>query len=187
MRPHFAAVAVLCLVSSAHAQKGTPEFPIAELNDCIPKLARAVQLIGMNQVEQSIEQLDLDVNPAFRSPAALEKFRGQWMKLFVPIGRLRMDFETYDIVGYRRVSSQAYFLYGIANGANGPVVFDFRAFRFQGKWHTHGFSFRASGWDRDPKIPDDATILSQPVIYPLGRQPVAKLDTKKTSTKIAGR
>lgn len=153
-----------------------PVFPVPELQSYIPELAKAVELIGQNRVEDSFNALKTELNPAFRSQANHEKFRDSWMKLFLQIGRMRLDFESYDIVGYYRVSSQSYFLHGTANGANGPVMFDFRVFRYKGRWHVHGFSFNASGWNRKPEMHKDATRLAVPVVYPLGTRPVAFKD-----------
>lgn len=157
-------------------QNAAPAFPIPELQEYVPELARAVELIGNNRVEDSFNSLKTELNPAFRNAGAQDKFRESWMKLFLQIGRLRLEFDSYDIVGYYRVSSQSYFLYGIANGANGPVMFDFRVFRYRGRWHVHGFSFNMSGWERKPVMHEDAVKLAVPVTYPLGVRPIAKVD-----------
>lgn len=157
-------------------QTAGPPFPIPELQAYVPKLARAVELIGNNQVEDSFNSLKTNLNPAFQNPGAQEKFRESWLKLFLQIGRLRLEFDSYDIVGYYRVSSQSYLLYGIANGANGPVVFDFRVFRYRGRWHVHGFTFNMIGWDRKPVMHKDSVKLAVPVTYSLGNRPIAKLD-----------
>ncbi len=154
----------------------SPAFPIPELQEYVPELARAVELIGNNRVEDSFNSLKTELNPAFRNAGAQEKFRESWMKLFLQIGRMRLEFDSYDIVGYYRVSSQSYFLYGIANGTNGPVMFDFRVFRYRGRWHVHGFSFNIAGWDRKPVMHEDSVKLAIPVTYPLGTQPIAKVD-----------
>lgn len=176
---------VWTLATSAltHAQtdggppQDVPAFPVPELQNVIPELARAVELIGLNRVEDSFNSLKTELNPAFRSEGAHEKFRESWMKLFLQIGRLRLEFESYDIVGYYRVSSQSYFVYGTANGANGPVMFDFRVFRYRGRWHVHGFSFNVSGWSRKPEMHEDAVKLDSPVVYLLGTRPVAFNET----------
>lgn len=173
MRAAFALLAVLTIVPTAQAQDDPPPFPIPELSDYIPTLARAVELIGDNQIEESFEKLDTENNPAFRSPQSLQKFHESWLKLFVPLGRLQMQFESYDVVAYERLSSQAVKLFGIANGSNGPVVFDFKVFQYRGRWHVHGFSFRASGWERDENIPEDAVRLDEPVVYLLGGKVIA--------------
>lgn len=157
-------------------QDAVPDFPIPELQAYVPELARAVELIGNNRVEDSFNSLKTELNPAFRNAGAQEKFRDSWLKLFLQVGRLRLEFDSYDIVGYYRVSSQSYFLYGIANGANGPVMFDFRVFRYRGRWHVHGFSFNMVGWDRKPVMHEDSVKLTIPVTYPLGDRPIAKLD-----------
>lgn len=168
------AASISLLQSMAFAQTGKPpEFPVPELTDFIPQLAKSVELIGQNRVEDSFNALRTELNPAFRNQASLEKFRESWTKLFQPLGRLRVEFESFDVTAYHRVSTQAYFLYGIANGANGPVLFDFRVFRYRGRWHVHGFSYRASGWEREPKINEHAIRLPMPVSYPLGSRPVA--------------
>lgn len=153
-----------------------PAFPVPALQEYVPELARAVELIGENRVEDSFNSLKTELNPAFRNQGAHEKFRESWMKLFLNIGRLRLEFDSYDIVGYYRVSSQAYFLYGIANGANGPVMFDFRVFRYRGRWHVHGFSFNMVGWERKPVMHEDSVKLRVPVSYALGDRPIAKVD-----------
>lgn len=150
-----------------------PDFPVPELRDFIPQLARTIELIGQNRVEESFNMLKTELNPAMRSQAALDKFRESWMKLFLQTGRLRLDFESYDIMGYYRVSSQSYFLHGTANGTSGPVMFDFRVFRYRGRWHVHGFSFNPSGWARKPAMNEHAIRLAVPAIYPLGTRPVA--------------
>ena len=59
------------------------------------------------------------------------------------------------------------------SGAQGPVVFDFRSFRYRGRWHVHGFTFWAAGWEREQKIPDDAEMLESPVRYGFGPKQVA--------------
>lgn len=159
--------------SSLPGQETPPAFPVPELTGYIPRLARTVELIGLNQVEEALNTLEMETNPAFRNPAALEKFRESWLKLFGPLGQQKMKFETYDIVAYKRVSSQACLLYGTANGTHGPVFFDFRVFRYEGKWNVHSFTFRLSDWKRDPEIADDAVRLPVPVVYPLGQQQVA--------------
>jgi hypothetical protein len=156
--------------------KDIPAFPIPELQSYVPEIAKAVELIGQNRVEDSFNSLKTELNPAFRNEGAHAKFRESWMKLFLQIGRLRLEFDSYDVVGYYRVSSQAYFLYGIANGANGPVMFDFRVFRYRGRWHVHGFSFNMSGWDRKPVMHDETVKLAVPVSYPLGVRPIARID-----------
>jgi hypothetical protein len=163
----------VCLCLPASAQEDDPKFPVPGLQDYIPKLAAAVRLIGENQVEDAFLELDAEINPAFRVQASLDRFREQWMKLFLPLGRMRLQFESYDVVAYRRVSTQAYIVYGIANGARGPVVFDFRSFRYRGRWHVHGFTFRAVGWEREQKIPADAVLLESPVTYSFGPGQVA--------------
>ncbi|MBI1311807.1 hypothetical protein GC176_10990 [bacterium] len=173
MRSAFLLLLTLAVAPSAGAQDAPPEFPISELADYIPTLARAVELIGENQVEESFEKLETEVNPAFRSPDSLQKFHDSWLKLFLPLGRLRMQFESYDVVAYERISSHAVKLYGVANGANGPTVFDFKVFQYRGRWHVHGFSFRAIGWDRDEKIPENAVHLDDPIVYPLGGKVIA--------------
>ncbi|NQV27087.1 MAG: hypothetical protein HQ518_22290 [Rhodopirellula sp.] len=165
-------------------QQDIPVFPVPELGNFIPMLANAVELIGQNRVEDSFNSLKTELNPAFRSEGAHEKFRDSWMKLFLQVGRLRLDFESYDIMGYYRVSSQAYFLYGTANGANGPVMFDFRVFQYKGRWHVHGFSFNLAGWDRKPEMHEDAVKLAVPVIYPLGTRPVALNDAPTTQNPL---
>jgi len=176
--------------SLAVAQPGStppqdvPAFPVPALRDFVPVLAKAVELIGQNRVEDSFNTLKTELNPAFRSQGAHEKFRDSWMKLFLQVGRLRLEFESYDIVGYYRVSSQSYFLHGIANGANGPVMFDFRAFQYRGRWHVHGFSFNASGWARKPEMHKDAVKLPVPVTYPLGTRPVALNDSPERREKL---
>ena len=177
-------IAVLAAATSSNVlaqlgntqQNAAPAFPIPELQAYAPELARAVELIGNNRVEDSFNSLKTELNPAFRNAGAQEKFRESWMKLFMQIGRLRLEFDSYDIVGYFRVSSQSYFLYGIANGANGPVMFDFRVFRYRGRWHVHGFSFNMSGWERKPVMHKDAVRLAVPVTYALGARPIAKVD-----------
>ena len=151
------------------------KFFVGELSDPILRLSKSVGLIGQNRVEEAFEQLDTQSNPAFRNPQSYEKFHDSWNKLFQPLGRLRLEFETYDVIGFRRVSTQAYFIYGTANGANGPSVFDFRLFKYKGKWHVHGFSFRAAGWDRDPELPKDAVVFDTPVVYPISDGQVAGL------------
>ncbi len=173
MRPALVLLAVLAVASATQAEEAPPQFPIRELNDYIPSLARAVELIGENQVEESFEKLETEINPAFRSPDSHQKFHDSWLKLFLPLGRLRMQFESYDIVAYERISSHAVKLFGIANGAHGPVVFDFKVFQYRGRWHVHGFSFRASGWERDDRIPERAVHLDEPVVYPLGGKVIA--------------
>lgn len=176
--------------SMAYAQPGNadakdvPGLPIPELRAYVPEIARAVELIGQNRVEDSFNSLKTELNPAFRNEGAHEKFRQSWMKLFMQVGRLRLEFDSYDIVGYYRVSSQAYFLYGTANGANGPVMFDFRVFRYRGRWHVHGFSFNMSGWDRKPVMHADSVKLPVPVTYPLGARPIAKLDQPIPEDKL---
>lgn len=202
MRTSAAAVMLVVTLSvpaSSIAQTGdgtgqdVPAFPVPELQGVIPELARAVELIGLNRVEDSFNSLKTELNPAFRSEGAHEKFRESWMKLFLQIGRLRLEFESYDIVGYYRVSSQSYFVYGTANGANGPVMFDFRVFRYRGRWHVHGFSFNVSGWDRKPEMHEDAVKLSVPVVYSLGTRPVAlngspvESDSRSAAVKVASR
>ena len=172
MRP-LVSLLVVWFSLSASAQEAIPKFPVPGLQDYVPKLAAAVRLIGENQVEDAFLELDAETNPAFRAQASLDKFREQWMKLFLPLGRMRLQFESYDVVAYRRISTQAYFVYGIANGAQGPVVFDFRSFRYRGRWHVHGFTFRAVGWEREQKIPDDAVLLKSPVTYSFGLGQVA--------------
>lgn len=187
MKPVTVFIAILmtqCLLPVAYAQIGdsdtvaedVPGFPVPELRNYIPELAKAVDLIGQNRVEDSFNSLKTELNPAFRNEGAHEKFRESWMKLFMQIGRLRLEFDSYDIVGYYRVSSQAYFLYGTANGANGPVMFDFRVFRYRGRWHVHGFSFNISGWERKPERHEDSVKLAVPVTYALGARPIAKLE-----------
>ena len=179
-----------CLLPLAHAQLGNsdvddvPAFPIPELRSYIPELAKAVDLIGQNRVEDSFNSLGTELNPAFRHEGAHEKFRESWLKLFMQIGRLRLEFDSYDIVGYFRVSSQAYFIYGTANGANGPVMFDFRVFRYRGRWHVHGFSFNVAGWDRKPEMHPDSVKLAVPVTYPLGDRPIANLDRQGPEDKL---
>lgn len=179
-----------CLLPLAHAQLGNsdaedvPAFPIPELSSYIPELATAVELIGQNRVEDSFNSLKTELNPAFRNEGAHEKFRESWLKLFMQVGRLRLEFDSYDILGYYRVSSQAYFLYGTANGANGPVMFDFRVFRYRGRWHVHGFSFNVSGWDRKPEMHADSVKLAVPVTYPLGTRPIANLDRPVREDKL---
>lgn len=173
MRSTLVLLAVLTIVPVADAQDAPP-FPIPELSEYIPTLARSVELIGENRVEESFEKLETEVNPAFRSADSLKKFHDSWLKLFLPLGRLRMQFESYDIVAYERVSSHAVKLFGIANGAHGPTVFDFKVFQYRGRWHVHGFSFRASGWDRDEKISQNAVRLEEPVVYPLGGKVIAR-------------
>jgi len=176
--------------SMAYAQLGNadakdvPGFPIPELRAYIPEIARAVELIGQNRVEDSFNSLKTELNPAFRNEGAHEKFRASWMKLFMQVGRLRLEFDSYDVVGYYRVSSQAYFIYGTANGANGPVMFDFRVFRYRGRWHIHGFSFNMSGWDRKPVMHADSVKLAVPVTYPLGDRPIAKLDRPNSKHQL---
>lgn len=150
--------------------------PAPDMSNYLKRLARSIELIGENRVEEGFEELETHVNPAFRSPAALETFRESWMKLFLPLGRARMQFESYDVVGYERVSNQAYYVYGIANGANGPMVFDFRVFRYDARWHVHGFTFRAGGWTRDPKLPETTTLFDQPLTYTFGKRAVAAVD-----------
>ena len=118
MRSALVLLAVLTIVPVADAQDAPP-FPIPELTEYIPTLARSVELIGENRVEESFEKLETEVNPAFRSADSLKKFHDSWLKLFLPLGRLRMQFESYDIVAYERVSSHAVKLFGIANGAHG--------------------------------------------------------------------
>jgi hypothetical protein len=173
-------------------QAAGPTFPIPELQAYVPKLARAVELIGNNRVEDSFNSLATELNPAFRNPGAQEKFRESWLKLFLQVGRLRLEFDSYDIVGYYRVSSQSFLLYGIANGANGPVVFDFRVFRYRGRWHVHGFTFNMIGWDRKPVMHKDSVKLAVPVTYPLGNRPIAKQDRpsaphdRPVASKIVG-
>jgi len=173
-------------------QTADPTFPIPELQAYVPKLARAVELIGNNRVEDSFNSLKTKLNPAFKNPGAHEKFRESWLKLFLQVGRLRLEFDSYDIVGYYQVSSQSYLLYGIANGANGPVVFDFRVFRYRGRWHVHGFTFNMIGWDRKPVMHKDSVKLAVPVTYSLGNQPIAKRDRpsspheRPATSKIVG-
>ena len=187
MKPVTACIAILmtqCLLPLAHAQIGdsdtvaedVPGFPVPELRNYIPELAKAVDLIGQNRVENSFNSLKTELNPAFRNEGAHEKFRESWMKLFMQIGRLRLEFDSYDVVGYYRVSSQAYFIYGTANGANGPVMFDFRVFRYRGRWHVHGFSFNITGWERKPAMHEDTVKLAVPVTYALGARPIAQLE-----------
>lgn len=161
-----------------------PAFPVPALRDYIPVLAKAVELIGQNRVEDSFNTLKTELNPAFRSQGAHEKFRDSWVKLFLQVGRLRLEFESYDIVGYYRVSSQSYFIHGTANGANGPVMFDFRVFQYRGRWHVHGFSFNASGWARKPEMHDDAVKLAVPVTYSLGSRPIALNDSSALRDKL---
>ena len=173
MRPALFLLTLLAVALPAQAQDAPPPFPIPELTDYIPTLARAVELIGENQVEESFEKLETEVNPAFRSPDSLQKFHESWLKLFLPLGRLRMQFESFDIVAYEKVSSHAVKLFGIANGAHGPVVFDFKVFQYRGRWHVHGFSFRASGWERDEKVSESAVRLEEPIVYPLGGKVIA--------------
>jgi len=165
-------------------QAAIPTFPIPELQAYVPELARAVELIGNNRVEDSFNSLKTELNPAFQNPGAQEKFRESWLKLLLQVGRLRLEFDSYDIIGYYRVSSQSYFLYGIANGASGPVVFDFRVFRYRDRWHVHGFSFNMIGWDRKPVMHKDSVKLAIPVTYPLGDRPIAKLDRPATPRKL---
>lgn len=172
MRPVILLLAMLATLP-VQAQDAPPPFPIPELTNYIPTLARAVELIGENQVEESFEKLETELNPAFRSPDSLQQFHESWLKLFLPLGRLRMQFESYDIVAYEQISSHAVKLYGIANGAHGPVVFDFKVFQYRGRWHVHGFSFRASGWERDEKISERATRPPEPIVYPLGGKVIA--------------
>jgi len=184
------AVAVCCLetvlaVGNVSAQDREfsvePEFPIPALSETLKRLSKSVGMIGQNRVEEAFEQLDTQSNPAFRNPQAYEQFHNSWNKLFQPLGRLRLEFESFDVIGYRRVSSQAYFIYGTANGAQGPAVFDFRIFRYRGKWHVHGFSFRAAGWDRDPAMPSDAVVLPEPISYPISDGQVAEQIDSRTS------
>jgi hypothetical protein len=153
-----------------------PAFPIPELQAYVPELARAVELIGNNRVEDSFNSLKTELNPAFKNAGAQEQFREGWLKLFLQVGRLRLEFDSYDIVAYYRVSSQSYFLYGIANGANGPAIFDFRVFRYRGRWHVQGFTFNMAGWDRKPVMHEDSVKLAVPVTYPLGDRPIASID-----------
>lgn len=184
MKNAFALLAVLAIVPAVQAQDDPPPFPLPELSDYIPTLARAIELIGENQVEESFEKLDTETNPAFRSPQSLQNFHENWLKLFLPLGRLRMQFESYDVVAYERISSHAVKLFGIANGANGPVVFDFKVFQYRGRWHVHGFSFRASGWERDEKIPEDAVWLEEPVVYLLGGKVIAATKPGRTTKTL---
>ncbi len=181
---YVALLLVVFAVQPAQAQEKPPAFPIPELTEYIPKLARAVELIGENQVEESFEKLETEVNPAFRSADSLQKFHNSWLKLFLPLGRLRMQFESYDIVAYEQISSHAVKLFGIANGAHGPVVFDFKVFQYRGRWHVHGFSFRASGWERDEKIPERATRLPRPISYPLGGKVIAANEKPGSRAKL---
>ncbi|MBL6707579.1 MAG: hypothetical protein ISQ06_15830, partial [Planctomycetaceae bacterium] len=107
MKPVTVFIAILmtqCLLPVAYAQIGdsdtvaedVPGFPVPELRNYIPELAKAVDLIGQNRVEDSFNSLKTELNPAFRNEGAHEKFRESWMKLFMQIGRLRLEFDSYD-------------------------------------------------------------------------------------------
>lgn len=169
----FAAVCVLPGTLTAQEPSKAPAFPVAELRDYVPKLARAIELIGLNQAEEALDALEVQTNPGL-PPEGVEKFKESWMKLFVPIGRMKLQFESLDVVAVDRVSTQAYEIYGIANGIRGPVHFDFRVYRYRSRWMVEGFHFRMS-WDRDRVIRESATRFPVPVTYSFAPQgPIAR-------------
>jgi len=154
------------------AQEQPPAFPVAELQDYMPVLARTVQLLGEGEVERSLDNLMPVGSPALRTAEEAGRFREIWMKALAPVGRIKLEFESWDVVALSRVSTQAWMIYGVANGKRGPMHIDFRIFRYRGRWHIEGFTF-AMNWNREQPIPADVKKLELPVSYPFGQQAIA--------------
>lgn len=175
-------VVLLTVSIPAFGQAPPPDFPVPELREFVPVLARAVQMLGNNDVEKAFETLVPDSSPAIRTPEEATRFKDQWMKLMNPVGNLRLNFEAWEVVAIHRVSSQAYYLYGVASGKRGPMHLDYRVYKYRGRWHMEGFTF-SFNWNRDQPIHADAKKLEVPVRYPFDEQSIAaaKSDSKPTA------
>lgn len=178
------AVVLLLFVPSLSAQEPPPAFPVAELRDFMPVLAKSVQLLGEGEVEQSLDNLMPVGSPALRTAEEAGRFREIWMKALAPVGRIKLEFESWDVVALSRVSTQAWMIYGVANGKRGPMHIDFRIFRYRGRWHLEGFTF-AMNWNREQPIPADVKKLEVPVSYPFGQQAIARSIAPEVERAVA--
>lgn len=142
------------------------------LQKFVPSLAAAVQAVGNGDTNQALQALRLDLNPATNTADERAKFKEAFLKSLSPIASLRLKFESYDVVGVNRLSSQAYSIFGVANGKRGPVHWDFDVYYYDGAWHMLSTHFTI-GWKRERVMPERTMHFETPYVLRLEQRDVA--------------
>ncbi len=165
---------VLMMSSLTVAADPIDDLP-PSLQKYLPTLANAVHAVGEGRVDQCMDALHIETNPASRTPEEVAKFREAFQKIIAPIAAMKLKFESYDVVAVSQVSSQAYTVYGVANGKRGPVHWDFDLFHYDGQWHMHACHFTVN-WKRERLIPERSIYLEKPLNFRLDQRDVAALE-----------
>lgn len=166
-------VASLLLLSCSWAAAADPldDLP-PSFQKYIPSLANAVHAVGEGRVDQCLDALRIEMNPASRTPEEVAKFREAFQKTLAPVAAMKLKFESYDIIAVSQVSSQSYTVYGVANGKRGPVHWDFDLFHYEGQWHMHSTHFTVN-WKRERLIPERSMYFEKPLTLRLDQREVA--------------
>lgn len=98
--------------------------------------------------------------------------QAKWNATFGALVQTKPDFESVELVGVQKMSTQAFRISLIAHARYGPVMFTCRAFAYRGKLYAVSLHYE-SNWDRNEmRIATIKNKLSK--VYPIRAAQTAK-------------
>lgn len=124
--------------------------------ELLPKLVTVVATLGRGDTDKAIDQFESLIGRKFgdgKSPFENNE-REIWEKTFDFFAKKSPQFESVDLVGIQKLSSQAYKVNLIGNGKLGPVLFQCELFEYRGELKLATVRFEVN-WPRIEQMTAD--------------------------------
>ena len=144
---------VSALVSGVAGPAKSAEIDPAALGrlekQILPKLVSAVGELGNGRTDKALEKFEEVMGRKFAKTTGPfgQDERQVWQKMFTMFPKTPPKFECVDLIGAQAVSSQAFKITVVANGRQGPILFQFRIFEYRGKFRLVSVHFD-NNWQR---------------------------------------
>jgi len=132
-----------------YAAEPSETLPAGLQREMVPQLVEAIGMLGRGEVEQAVDHYEQMIGRKFRTaegPFGKDE-RGSWTKTFAPLGQSKLAFESVDLMGFQKISGQAYKICLVGNGKQGPVLFQCRVYEYADELRLANVRFDMN-WER---------------------------------------
>ena len=115
----------------------------------VAKLVTAIGDLGNGRIDAALDKFQAMLGRKFQKTTGPfgQDERDVWRKMFALFVKTPPKFESVDLIAVQPISTQSFRISMVGNGERGPVMFQFRAFEYHGKFQLANVHFD-SNWGR---------------------------------------
>lgn len=175
----IAAATLICGSLNAAEPSGKIEQQV--IKELVPQVVGMIGHLGRGEIDKARGTFTkYSMSKPKTGPTRTGPFgeQAKWNATFGSLAQTKPEFESVELIGVQKLSTQAFRISLIAHARYGPVMFTCRAFAYRGKLYAVSLHYEAN-WDRNEmRIAMIKNKLSK--VYPIRAAQTAK---NKSATK----